>query len=84
MVALNCGGAICLVEDLHAFLPGSHLAGQNAYGGLGGTSSSTVIFGSQSGKQQVVVSNHCAVIKQQMEGSSCCDVIQGMVKALKP
>jgi len=84
VVAVNRGGAICLVEGLRAFLPGSHLAGQMPTEDLIGQVLPLKFLEVDQENNKLVVSNRRAVVEQQMEDLSRGDIIQGMVKALKP
>jgi len=83
-VAVNRGGAICLVEGLRAFLPGSHLTGQLPTEDLVGQTLPLKFLEVNQENNKLVVSNRRAIVEQQMSELSRGDVIQGMVKALKP
>lgn len=84
VVAVNRGGAICLVEGLRAFLPGSHLTGQLPTEDLIGQTLPLKFLEVNQEMNKLVVSNRRAVVEQQMSELSRGDVVQGMVKALKP
>lgn len=84
VVAVNRGGAICLVSGLRAFLPGSHLCGQLPSEDIIGTTLPLKFLEVSQENNKLVVSNRRAVVEQQMQELSRGDVIQGMVKALKP
>jgi len=84
VVAVNRGGAICLVEGLRAFLPGSHLTGQLPTEDLIGQTLKLKFLEVNTDVNKIVVSNRRAVVEQQMKDLSRGDVIQGVVKALKP
>lgn len=84
VVAVNRGGAICLVEGLRAFLPGSHLTGQIATEELIGESLPLKFLEVNQEANKLVVSNRLAVVEQQMSDLSRGDIIDGVVKALKP
>ena len=84
VVAVNRGGAICLVEGLRAFLPGSHLAGMLPDENLIGQSLQLKFLEVNSENNKLVVSNRKAVVEQQMSDLSRGDVVNGLVKALKP
>ena len=84
VVAVNRGGAICLVEGLRAFLPGSHLAGQMPTDDLIGQVLPLKFLEVNQDTNKLVVSNRRAVVEQQMADLSRGDIVQGMVKALKP
>jgi len=84
VVAVNRGGAICLVEGLRAFLPGSHLAGMIPDENLIGSTLSLKFLEVNSENNKLVVSNRKAVVEQQMSDLSRGDVVSGLVKALKP
>jgi small subunit ribosomal protein S1 len=84
VVAVNRGGAICLVEGLRAFLPGSHLTGQLPTEDLIGQSLPLKFLEVNQEMNKLVVSNRRAVVEQQMSELSRGDVVEGMIKALKP
>jgi small subunit ribosomal protein S1 len=84
VVAVNRGGAICLVEGLRAFLPGSHLAGQMPTDDIIGQTLPLKFLEVNQETNKLVVSNRRAVVEQQMSDLSRGDIVQGMVKALKP
>jgi small subunit ribosomal protein S1 len=84
VVAVNRGGAICLVEGLRAFLPGSHLAGMLPDENLIGQTLALKFLEVNAENNKLVVSNRKAVVEQQMADLSRGDVVSGMVKALKP
>lgn len=84
VVAVNRGGAICLVEGLRAFLPGSHLAGQLPDENLIGQSLQLKFLEVNTETNKLVVSNRKAVVEQQMADLSRGDLVDGIVKALKP
>jgi len=84
VVAVNRGGAICLVEGLRAFLPGSHLTGQLPTEELIGQTLPLKFLEVNQEDNKLVVSNRRAVVEQQMSDLSRGDIIGGLVKALKP
>jgi len=84
VVAVNRGGAICLVEGLRAFLPGSHLSGMMATEDMIGSRLSLKFLEVNQEAGKLVVSNRKALVEQQMSDLSRGDIVQGMVKALKP
>ena len=84
VVAVNRGGAICLVQGLRAFLPGSHLTGQLPSDDLVGQKLHLKFLEVNPETNKLVVSNRRAVVEMQMSDLSRGDVIEGMVKALKP
>merc|ERR1711937_430377 len=84
VVAVNRGGAICLVEGLRAFLPGSHLSGMMATDDMIGTKLPLKFLEVNQEAGKLVVSNRKALVEQQMADLSRGDIVQGMVKALKP
>lgn len=83
-VAVNRGGAICLVAGLRAFLPGSHLTGQLPTEELIGQTLPLKFLEVNQEDNKLVVSNRRAVVEQQMSDLSRGDIINGVVKALKP
>lgn len=84
VVDVNRGGAICLVDGLRAFLPGSHLTGQLASEELIGTVLPLKFLEVNEDDNKLVVSNRKAVVEQQMTDLSRGDLVDGSVKALKP
>lgn len=84
VIAVNRGGAICLVEGLRAFLPGSHLTGQLPDEDLIGNNLQLKFLEVNQETNKLVVSNRKAVVEQQMADLSRGDLVAGMVKALKP
>ena len=83
-VSVNRGGAIFLVEGLRAFLPGSHLTGRLPDEELIGQTLPLKFLEVNQDDNKLVVSNRRAVVESQMEDLSRGDVIDGLVKALKP
>jgi small subunit ribosomal protein S1 len=83
-VSVNRGGAIFLVEGLRAFLPGSHLTGRLPDEDLIGQKLPLKFLEVNQDENKLVVSNRRAVVETQMEDLSRGDVIDGIVKALKP
>merc|ERR1712194_817647 len=83
-VSINRGGAIFLVEGLRAFLPGSHLTGSLPDEDLIGQTLPLKFLEVNEEDNKLVVSNRRAVVEAQMENLSRGDVIDGIVKALKP
>lgn len=84
VVAVNRGGAICLVQGLRAFLPGSHLTGQLPDDNLIGQKLPLKFLEVNAETNKLVVSNRKAVVEQQMADLSRGDLVNGIVKALKP
>jgi small subunit ribosomal protein S1 len=83
-IGVNRGGAICLVDGLRAFLPGSHLAGQLPTDDLIGQTLDLKFLEVNQEDNKLVVSNRRAVVEKQMSNLSRGDLVSGMVKALKP
>lgn len=83
-IGVNRGGAICLVEGLRAFLPGSHLTGQLPTEDLIGTVLPLKFLEVNQENNKLVVSNRRAIVETQMAGLSRGDIVEGVVKALKP
>ncbi|KAL3804188.1 hypothetical protein HJC23_013707 [Cyclotella cryptica] len=83
-VSVNRGGAIFLVEGLRAFLPGSHLTGRLPDEDLVGQKLPLKFLEVNQEENKLVVSNRRAVVEEQMAELSRGDVIEGIVKALKP
>jgi len=84
VVSVNRGGAICLVEGLRAFLPGSHLAGKMATEDLIGAKLPLKFLEVNQENNKLVVSNRKAVVETQMADLSRGDLVEGVVQALKP
>merc|ERR1712071_224079 len=84
VIAVNRGGAICLVEGLRAFLPGSHLTGQLPTEDIIGQTLPLKFLEVNQEANKLVVSNRKAVVEEQMADLSRGDIIDGIVKALKP
>lgn len=84
VIAVNRGGAITLVEGLRAFLPGSHLTGQIPTDDIIGQSLPLKFLEVNQEDNKLVVSNRMAVVEQQMADLSRGDIVDGVVKALKP
>lgn len=84
VIAVNRGGAICLVEGLRAFLPGSHVTGQLPTEDLIGQKLPLKFLEVNQQDGKLVVSNRKAVVEQQMSDLSRGDLVQGLIKALKP
>merc|ERR1712071_479165 len=84
VIAVNRGGAICLVEGLRGFLPGSHLTGQLPNEDLIGQTLPLKFLEVNQEANKLVVSNRKAVVEEQMADLSRGDIIDGIVKALKP
>lgn len=84
VVSVNRGGAICLVEGLRAFLPGSHLAGKMATDDLIGQVLPLKFLEVNQENNKLVVSNRKAVVETQMADLSRGDLVEGTVQALKP
>jgi small subunit ribosomal protein S1 len=84
VIAVNRGGAICLVEGLRAFLPGSHLTGRLPTDDIIGEKLPLKFLEVNQEDNKLVVSNRRAVVEQQMSDLSRGDIITGLVKALKP
>jgi len=83
-IGVNRGGAICLVDGLRAFLPGSHLAGQLPTDDLIGQTLALKFLEVNQEDNKLVVSNRRAVVEKQMANLSRGDLVDGVVKALKP
>jgi small subunit ribosomal protein S1 len=84
VIQVNRGGAICLVEGLRAFLPGSHLSGRLPDDNLVGEILSLKFLEVNTETNKLVVSNRKAVVEAQMADLSRGDLVEGIIKALKP
>eukprot|EP00549_Striatella_unipunctata_P011814 CAMPEP_0118702396 /NCGR_PEP_ID=MMETSP0800-20121206/17868_1 /TAXON_ID=210618 ORGANISM="Striatella unipunctata, Strain CCMP2910" /NCGR_SAMPLE_ID=MMETSP0800 /ASSEMBLY_ACC=CAM_ASM_000638 /LENGTH=434 /DNA_ID=CAMNT_0006603593 /DNA_START=99 /DNA_END=1403 /DNA_ORIENTATION=- len=85
VVAVNRGGAICLVAGLRAFLPGSHLAGGMVPNeDLIGVKLPLKFLEVNQETSKLVVSHRRAIVEQQMADLSRGDIVEGTVTGLKP
>jgi small subunit ribosomal protein S1 len=84
VISVNRGGAICLVEGLRAFLPGSHLSGRMATEDIIGSKLPLKFLEVNQENNKLVVSNRKAVVETQMANLSRGDLISGTVQAIKP
>merc|ERR1719502_599325 len=84
VLAVNRGGAIVNVAGLRAFLPGSHLCGALPTEDIIGQTFRLKFLEVNQETNKLVVSNRRAVVEDQMKELSRGDVVQGVVKAIKP
>lgn len=86
VVDVNRGGAICLIEGLRAFLPGSHIGGGLMAGSddMIGQKLPLKFLEVNEATSKLVVSHRKAVVEQQMADLSRGDLVSGVVKAIKP
>lgn len=86
VVDVNRGGAICLIEGLRAFLPGSHIGGGLMAGSddMIGQKLPLKFLEVNDVTSKLVVSHRKAVVEQQMADLSRGDLVSGIVKAIKP
>jgi small subunit ribosomal protein S1 len=84
VIGVNRGGAIVEVNGLRAFLPGSHLCGALPTEDIIGQSFRLKFLEVNQENNKLVVSNRRAVVEDQMQDLSRGDVVQGIVKAIKP
>lgn len=90
IIAVNRGGAICLIEGLRAFLPGSHFGNgiqviPNADNvELIGMKLPLKFLEVNDVTNKLVVSHRKAIVEQQMADLSRGDLVSGIVKAIKP
>lgn len=84
VAGVNRGGAICIVHGLRAFLPGSHLTGFLPDEDLIGTKLPLKFLEVNNETGKLVVSHRKAVVEEQMADLSRGDVVNGVVKAIKP
>lgn len=88
VVDVNRGGAICLIEGLRAFLPGSHIGGGLMTNGgeneLIGQKLPLKFLEVNDVTSKLVVSHRKAIVEQQMADLSRGDLVSGVVKAIKP
>jgi len=84
VIGVNRGGAIVNVHGLRAFLPGSHLCGAIPSEEVIGQSFRLKFLEVNQETNKLVVSNRRAVVEDQMRELSRGDVVQGVVKAIKP
>jgi small subunit ribosomal protein S1 len=84
VVAINRGGAICMLEGLRAFLPGSHLSGQLPDEDLLGKTLKVKFLEVNPETGKLVVSNRKAVVEASMADFARGDLVSGIVRATKP
>mmetsp|Transcript_8474 Transcript_8474/g.15291 ORF Transcript_8474/g.15291 Transcript_8474/m.15291 type:complete len:397 (+) Transcript_8474:63-1253(+) len=84
VIGVNRGGAIVNVHGLRAFLPGSHLCGAVPSEDIIGQTFRLKFLEVNQETNKLVVSNRRAVVEDQMRELSRGDVVQGVVKAIKP
>jgi small subunit ribosomal protein S1 len=84
VIAVNRGGAIALVEGLRAFLPGSHMTGNYVDEEIVGKVLPFKFLEVAPEQNKLVISNRRAVLEKEMKELSRGDVVEGVVKALKP
>lgn len=86
VVDVNRGGAICLIEGLRAFLPGSHIGGglQASENDMIGQKLPLKFLEVNDVTSKLVVSHRKAIVEQQMADLSRGDLVSGVVKAIKP
>lgn len=84
VLAVNRGGAIVNVAGLRAFLPGSHLCGALPTEEIIGQNFRLKFLEVNQETNKLVVSNRRAVVEDQMKELARGDVVQGVVKAIKP
>jgi len=84
VIGVNRGGAIVNVHGLRAFLPGSHLCGAVPSEEIIGQTFRLKFLEVNQETNKLVVSNRRAVVEDQMRELSRGDVVQGVVKAIKP
>jgi len=84
IIGVNRGGAIVNVHGLRAFLPGSHLCGAVPTEDIIGQTFRLKFLEVNQETNKLVVSNRRAVVEDQMKELSRGDVVQGVVKAIKP
>jgi len=84
VVSVNRGGAVVLVEGLRAFLPGSHMVGGVPSEEAVGLKLKLKFLEVNAETGKLVVSNRRAVLEEEMKELSRGDVVNGVVKAVKP
>jgi small subunit ribosomal protein S1 len=85
VTAVNRGGAMCVVEGLRAFLPGSHfLPGQTPTEEIVGKKMAVKFLDVDKDTTRLIVSHRKAVVDQQIHELSVGSVLKGVVTAVKP
>mmetsp|Transcript_8232 Transcript_8232/g.18790 ORF Transcript_8232/g.18790 Transcript_8232/m.18790 type:complete len:385 (+) Transcript_8232:63-1217(+) len=84
VVGVNKGGCLVLLHGLRAFLPGSHLCGAIASEELIGESFKVKFLEVDQENNKLVVSNRRAMVEDSMVEIKRGDVVQGIVRAIKP
>uniref|UniRef100_A0A7S2SEK7 S1 motif domain-containing protein n=1 Tax=Rhizochromulina marina TaxID=1034831 RepID=A0A7S2SEK7_9STRA len=84
VLGVNRGGAIVSVHGLRAFLPGSHLCGVLPTDDIIGQTLKVKFLEVNQENNKIIVSNRRAVVEDQMQELARGDVVQGVVKAIKP
>mmetsp|Transcript_32165 Transcript_32165/g.40331 ORF Transcript_32165/g.40331 Transcript_32165/m.40331 type:complete len:391 (-) Transcript_32165:360-1532(-) len=84
VISTNRGGAIVALEGLRAFLPGSHLVGGIPNEELIGETLKLKFLEVNPETGKLVVSNRRAILEEEMKELSRGDVVDGVVKAIKP
>ncbi|CAM9160283.1 unnamed protein product [Choristocarpus tenellus] len=84
IISVNRGGAIVIVEGLRAFLPGSHMSGGLPTDEQVGEIHAFKFLEVNPETSKLVVSNRRAVLEQEMKELSRGDVVEGVIKAIKP
>jgi len=84
ILSINRGGAVCLLEGLRGFLPGSHFVGGVPDETMIGNKIKVKFLDVNPENGKLVVSNKRAVLEHEMQELSRGDVVDGVVKALKP
>jgi small subunit ribosomal protein S1 len=84
VIGVNRGGAICLLDGIRAFLPGSHLSGMLPDDDLIGQKLPLKFLEIIPESGKIVMSHRKAVVERQMADLSRGDLVEGIVKAIKP
>mmetsp|Transcript_19695 Transcript_19695/g.30892 ORF Transcript_19695/g.30892 Transcript_19695/m.30892 type:complete len:392 (+) Transcript_19695:68-1243(+) len=84
IISVNRGGAVVDIQGLRGFLPGSHLVGGQPSEESIGQSLRLKFLEVNAETGKLVVSNRRAVLEEEMKELSRGDVVDGVVKTLKP
>lgn len=83
-LSVNRGGVILSVMGLRGFLPGSHLCGALPTDDLIGQTLRVKFLELNQENNKIILSNRRAVVEDQMQELKRGDVLEGVVKAIKP
>ena len=84
IVSVNRGGAMCKIEGLRAFLPGSHMAMNKEADDIIGKELPLKFLEVDPAKNRLVVSHRRAVVQRQMSKLAPGELVEGTVQVTKP